>query len=137
MKVEARLFLILMLFFGASAVIYYAASIAVYNRVEPIGETVFILTFVMTLMIWFYLRTVGRRMDSRPEDSRQAEVADGAGALGFFPPSSVWPVTCAAVAALTLLGPVFGWWLTLLGLVLGVWSICGWCYEFYVGDYRH
>ena len=35
------------------------------------------------------------------------------------------------------LGPVFGWWLTLLGAGIGVWAVMGWCYEFYVGDYKH
>ena len=52
-------------------------------------------------------------------------------------PRSIWPFACALVLGIILLGPVFGWWLTILGSVLGVWAVCGWCYEFYVGEYRH
>ena len=36
-----------------------------------------------------------------------------------------------------LLGPVFGWWLSILGVGVGVWAVCGWVYEFYVGEYAH
>ena len=137
MKVEARLFLFLWVFFAVDTCIYVGASFAVYNHIEPIGTTVFILTFAMTLMIWFYLSVVGRKMDARPEDLKSGEVADGAGALGFFPPKSIWPFLCSAVMGLALLGPVFGWWITILAAGLGIWAVCGWCYEFYVGDYRH
>lgn len=137
MKVEYRLFLFLFLFFGIVSGIYYAASIAVYGHIEPIGETVFLLSTLMAGMIAFYLFTAGRHLPPRYEDDKNAAVADGAGALGFFPPSSIWPFYCSLVVGVMLLGPVFGWWLTILGAVAGVWAVCGWCYEFYVGDYQH
>ena len=38
---------------------------------------------------------------------------------------------------LIVLGPVFGWWISLLGLGMGIWSLTGWVYEYYRGDYRH
>ncbi len=137
MKVEARLFMFLVVFFAVAGASYYVMSIAVYGHIEPIGLTVFVLSFLMALLIWFYLHTVGRKMTARPEDHKDAEVVDGVGALGFFPPRSIWPFTCALVLGIIVLGPVFGWWLTILGGVLGVWAVCGWCYEYYVGDYQH
>ncbi|HOA87766.1 cytochrome c oxidase subunit 4 [Propioniciclava tarda] len=137
MKVEARLFLFLWVFFLIVTGIYLWASLAVYHAVEPIGQTVFILCFAMTLMIWFYLWVIGRKMNSRPEDNKGGEVAQGAGALGFFPPKSMWPFVCSIVCSILVLGPVFGWWLTIMGALIGVWAVCGWCYEYYVGDYRH
>ena len=69
MKVEARLFLFLWVFFLIVTGIYLWASLAVYHAVEPTGPTVFILCFAMTLMIWFYLWVIGRKMNSRPEDN--------------------------------------------------------------------
>ena len=40
---------------------------------------------------WF----VSRRIDARPEDRNDAEIAEGAGELGFFSPGSYWPVAIA------------------------------------------
>ncbi len=137
MKIEARLFLFLTLFFAVAAGFYVFASFAVYGHLEPIGITVLALSFGMTGMITFYLWKVGQKHDFRPEDNRLGEIADGAGALGFFPPKSIWPFWSAVVIAIMLLGPVFGWWLTIMGAGIGIWAVTGWCYEFYVGDYRH
>lgn len=137
MKVEYKLFLFMAVFFGIVSAIYAWASMAYYGHLEPIGLTVFIMTFAMCAIILFYLFIQSRKIDPRYEDDPHGEVADGAGALGFFPPASIWPFACALVAAIILLGPVFGWWLTMLGVVAGIWAVTGWCYEFYVGDYRH
>ena len=137
MKVESKLFLFLVAFFGVVSVIYLISSFVVYGHVEPIGQTVFVLSFGMAAMIAFYLWHTGRKVDVRPEDVKTAEIADGAGALGFYPPKSIWPFWSAVVAAILLLGPVFGWWITALGAVLGIWAVTGWCYEYYVGEYRH
>ena len=61
----------------------------------------------------------------------------GAGQLGFFPPTSIWPFWCALVLAVMLLGPVFGWWISILAVCLGIWALSGWVFEFYRGDYQH
>lgn len=137
MKVEAKLFLFLTLFFAVAAGLYVFASFYVYGFLEPIGITVLTLSFGMTGMITFYLWKVGQKHDDRPEDNRHGEIAEGVGALGFFPPQSMWPFWCAVVISIMVLGPVFGWWLTILGAGLGIWAVTGWCYEFYIGDYRH
>lgn len=137
MKVEYKLFAFLFVFFALVSVGYYLSSLAVYGHVEPIGETVFLLTTLMNGMITFYLFTQSRRLPARYEDDKHGEVADGAGVLGFFPPSSIWPFWCALTAMVLLMGPIFGWWITILGAVMGIWAVCGWCYEFYVGEYQH
>ena len=46
---------------------------------------------------WF----VSRRIDPRPEDRQDAEIADGAGEIGFFSPGSYWPFGLALSAAVT------------------------------------
>lgn len=137
MKVESRLFLFMVIFFGVVSGVYLVANLMSYGEVEPIGQTALVLTFFMVVMIYAYLTITGRKIDPRPEDSKHGEIAQGAGTLGFFPPASIWPFWCALVAAIMLLGVVFGWWLSMLGGVLGVWAVCGWCFEYYTGDYQH
>lgn len=137
MKVEYKLFLFMTVFFAVASAAYLWSSFAVYGHVEPIGITVLLMTLGMCAIILFYLFVQSRKIDARYEDDPHAEVADGAGALGFFPPKSIWPFWSAAVASVIVLGPVFGWWLTILGAIMGVWAVCGWCYEYYVGEYQH
>ena len=104
---------------------------------EITGTVALILTFFLVLMIAGYLALVARRIDPRPEDRKDGEIAEGAGELGFFPPQSKWPLFCALTFALVVLGPVFGWWLPILGVGLGVVTVTGWIYEFYRGDHAH
>ena len=137
MKVESRLFLFLVIFFGVVSLGYAGVTYLLDGHVEVIGTTVFLLTFLMAAMISAYLHLVGRGIDLRPEDNKDGEIIDGAGTLGFFPPSSIWPFWAAVVTSVMLLGPVFGWWITVLGACAGIWAVSGWCYEYYVGEYRH
>lgn len=131
MKVEAYIFLFLTIFFVVVTPIYWFMS----NDIT--GTVALILTFFLVLMIYAYLALVARRMDRRPEDDKEGEITEGAGELGFFPPQSIWPLYCALTMALIALGPVFGWWLTILGFGAGVLTCTGWIYEFYRGDHAH
>ena len=45
-------------------------------------------------MMSLYLGFHAARMEPRPEDRKDGEIADGAGELGFFPPYSWWPLWC-------------------------------------------
>lgn len=137
MKVESRLFGFLFFFFLIATAIYTVSGFVVEGKPEPIGVTVLLFPALLGGMIMAYLKVEGRRIPTRPEDTKSGEIAQGAGVLGFFPPKSIWPFWCALTCAVMLLGPVFGWWITILGAVMGVWAVCGWCYEYYVGDYSH
>lgn len=106
-------------------------------HIEWVGLTAFILTTVMVLMIAVVLTLTSRKMDPQPEDSTRAEIADGEGEIAFFPPASIWPFWAALTAAVMFLGPVFGWWITALGGVIGIWAVCGWSYQYYKGEYAH
>jgi hypothetical protein len=77
-------------------------------------------------------------MEPRPEDRKQAEIAEGAGELGFFPPYSWWPLWCAVTAATVAYGVAMGlWWLVIIGFGVGVIALCGWIYEYYRGVHAH
>jgi amino acid transporter len=130
-RIEARIFIILTIFFLVVTPIYWFISH------EITGTVALILTFFLCLMLALFLSLVARRIDERPEDRKDGEIAEGAGELGFFPPRSIWPLACAAVLVLVALGPVFGWWLLFLGGALGAVTLTGWVYEFYRGDHAH
>lgn len=131
MKVEAWIFAILVAFFAVVTPIYW------FVTHEIIGLVALLLSGVLTLMISAYLFITSRAMDARPEDRKDGEIIEGAGEVGFFPPKSIWPFWAALTLSIMALGPVFGWWLTLLGAGVGIWALCGWVFEFYTGEYRH
>ncbi|GAB2583851.1 cytochrome c oxidase subunit 4 [Kribbella endophytica] len=131
MKVEAWVFGILTLFVLIVAPIYWIMS------EDPTGTTALVMTFFLALLVTFYLSITARRMDARPEDRKEAEIADGAGELGFFPPYSWWPLWCAATLSIIVLGLVFGWWLFIIGTGLGIVALSGFIFEYYRGDHAH
>ena len=131
MKVEAWIFGILVIFFVVVTPIYWFVSR------EITGTAALILTFFLVLMISGYFGLVSRRIDARPEDKNDGEIAEGAGELGFFPPKSIYPLLCALTFVLAVLAPVFGWWLLVVSVGMGIFTITGWIYEFYRGDYAH
>lgn len=130
---EAWIFGGLALFFVVVAPLYWFIS------KEVIGAIGLLLTMLLMLMIFFYLIVIGRKdlKVARPSDNPEAEIIDGAGDLGFYPPQSIWPMWCALAIGVILLGIVFGWWISLLGVGLGIWACSGMLFEYYKGDYAH
>ena len=131
MKVEAWIFGVLTIFFLIVTPIYWFMS------KDPTGTAALILTFFLVLMIAAYLGLVARRIDPRPEDKKEGEIAEGAGELGFFPPQSKWPLFLSLTFVPVVLAPVFGWWLMLIGFGFGFVTLTGLLYEFYRGDHAH
>lgn len=131
MKVEAWIFGSLVIFYAIVTPIYWFVSY------EITGTVALLLTFFLVFMIAVYLGLISRRIPPRPEDRKSGEIAEGAGELGFFPPQSKWPLFCALTLALFVLGPVFGWWLSILATGIAVATVTGWIYEFYRGDHAH
>lgn len=131
MKVEAWIFTILAIFCSIVTPIYWTMSR------DPTGTAALILTFFLVVMIGLYLGLLSRRINPRPEDEKTGEIAEGAGELGFFPPSSIWPLFCAGTLVLVALAPVFGWWLMIIGAMVAFVTVTGWIYEFYRGDHAH
>ncbi|WP_420175775.1 cytochrome c oxidase subunit 4 [Luteococcus sp. OSA5] len=132
MKVERNIFGFLGIFYLTCALVYWFG----FTK-EWVGLMTLLLSAVMSLMITGYLAIVGSKNDKQLSDDADATIADGAGSLGFFPPHSIWPFWCALTASLMLLGPIFGWWISMMAFGMGVWAVGGWCYEFYRGDYAH
>ncbi|MFI6932124.1 cytochrome c oxidase subunit 4 [Streptomyces sp. NPDC050287] len=104
------------LLFGGVA-LFFAGVAALYGwwSGEPAGTAALLVAFLMAAVISFFGAVQYRRKGRRPQDRGDAEVADGAGPLEFFPPDSRWPVVTALGFAVTALGVVYGLWLFLIG----------------------
>ena len=131
MKVEGWLFAIGFFFFSLSAVIYWIFS------EEPVGTVALAFTAGLAFLVGYYLLFTARRIDERPEDRPDAEIADGAGELGFYSPHSWWPLPLAFCGAMCFAGIVFGWWLFIIGAIGGALCLIGLVFEYYRGDVVH
>ncbi len=131
MKAEAWVFGLNAIFFAVVAPTYWFFS------EDPTGTSALVMTAGLSLLVTFYLGFHANRMDPRPEDIADAEVVDGAGELGFFPPYSWWPLWCALALLVCVLGVVFGWWLFIIGVGAGSIALIGWIFEFYRGEHAH
>jgi hypothetical protein len=131
-KVEALIFNLITVFCIVAAFVY-----GFWSK-EPIGTTALALSAGLTALIGGFFWFVSRRIDARPEDSKDAEIADGAGELGFFSPASYWPFGLALSAALMGLALAFYYpWLILIAGIALLLTIGGLLFEYYVGQNAH
>lgn len=138
MRIEARIFELLTIFFVIVGVVYAYFTAQSRTGVEWAGTTAIVLTAGLSLIIGTYFRFVARRLDLRPEDYEDAEIVDGAGDLGFFSPGSFWPILLAGAASVTALGfAFFQFWLIGLGVVLILFAAGGLVFEYYLGPEKH
>jgi hypothetical protein len=131
MKAETWMFAVCAIFVLVVTPAYWLLSY------DPTGTTALTMTFLLLGLITFYLGFHARRMEPRPEDRKEAEIADGAGELGFFPPFSWWPLWCGLSLATMTLGVAVGWWLFIIGGVLGAVALSGLVFEYYRGEHAH
>ncbi|MCB0933212.1 MAG: cytochrome c oxidase subunit 4 [Mycobacterium sp.] len=139
MRVEARLFEILTGVFILGSIVYgVLTAMYAHGGIEWAGLTALVLTAGLTLIIGTFFRFVARRVDLRPEDYENADIADGAGELGFFPPHSWWPILIALSFSTAAIGTAL-WlpWLIFAGIVFVLASVCGMVFEYYVGPEKH
>ncbi|WP_137148252.1 cytochrome c oxidase subunit 4 [Mycolicibacterium sp. CR10] len=139
MHIEARLFEFLTAFFALSAVVYgVLTALFAQGGVEWAGTTALVLTTGLTLLTGTFFRFVARRLDTRPEDYEDAEIADGAGELGFYSPHSWWPLFIALSASVTAVGMAM-WlsWLIVAGVCLILATVAGLVFEYHVGPEKH
>ena len=132
MKSESWIFAFVTLFFVIVSPVYW------YMSGEWAGTAALIMTALLAGMVTVYLGFHASKMAPRPEDRTDAEIADGAGELGFFPPYSWWPLWCAGSLAVIVYGVALGaWWLVIIGIGLGALALSGWVFEYYRGEHAH
>lgn len=138
MKVEARMFLGVAVFLWLTA-IGYAIWTGLPNsfshgNVEPVGVAALLLSGALLAVPGSFFLFVSRRIDPRPEDRNDGEIAEMAGDLGFFSPGSYWPVGLAAAG--TVVGVALALvqiWLLFVGVALIMFTVGGLLFEYYTG----
>ena len=137
MKTEWRIFGIVSVFLLAMTGIYAAWTTGETGRIEWIGSLALLLSAGLCMMCGGFFWFVSRRIDPRPEDRPDAEIAEGAGEIGFFSPGSYWPLGLALAASLVGLALAY-WqvWLLVAGGVAVIFAACGLLFEYYSGTRR-
>lgn len=132
MKAETWIFVITTVFFALVAPAYWLIA------GDWTGTTALVMSALLVGMIALYLGFHASRMEPRPEDRKDGEIADGAGELGFFPPYSWWPLWCSLTMAVCTFAIALGaWWLLIIGCAFGTLALCGWIFEYYRGEHAH
>jgi len=129
-KIEGYLFGFMAAFLLPVTVVYWLLS------KDPAGTTLLALSIGLAFMIGYYLLFTARRMEARPEDRPDAEISEGSGEIGFFPPHSWWPIALAGAFTTTMLGTVFGPFLIAIGAGMLTIALFGLLFEYYVGINR-
>ena len=137
MKTEYKIFVGVAGFLFAAATLYGIWTNGQTGHLEWIGFVALILSGLLCSMCGGFFWFVSRRIDLRPEDREDGEIAEGAGEIGFFSPGSYWPFGIALSASVAGLGLVFWmWWLIAAGMLMVIASACGMLFEYYTGT-RH
>ena len=132
MKAETWMFVITTVFFALVTPAYW------FIAGDWTGTSALTMTTLLTGMVALYLGFHARKMEPRPEDRKEGEIAEGAGELGFFPPYSWWPLWCALTLAVIVYGTALGaWWLVIIGGALGAVALSGLVFEYYRGEHAH
>jgi hypothetical protein len=132
MRVETRLFGVLCSLFFVFAIAYGLWTWIDSGKVEVVGLTALILTGGLALIVGSYFWFIARRIDPRPEDRSDADIAEGAGELGFFSPGSYWPIAIAGAAAIAGFGIAFSQWWLVAGSIVGIlFAVGGLLFEYY------
>ncbi|WP_433073560.1 aa3-type cytochrome oxidase subunit IV [Dactylosporangium sp. CA-052675] len=136
MRTEAKVFgIIAGLMFTAAAVYLWWTGSGAAGHTEWAGGTALVVSGLMSTLCAGYFALVARRMPPRPEDRPDAEIADGAGTVGYFAPPGFWPFGIAIAVAIGAVGIALSqWWLLGTAVVAALLAIAGLVYEFYAGS---
>jgi len=135
MKTEYKIFGIVTAFLFVACGVYWWWSAQEFNgKPDMVGVIALGLTGLLTLMCGGYFWFVSRRIDPRPEDRDDSEIADGAGEIGFFSPGSYYPFGIALAALVAGIGLVYLlWWLIAVGILAVLVACAGLLFEYYTG----
>jgi len=138
MKAESWIFIACTIFFVLVTPTYWFVTSGSEHGGDWTGTSALTMCTLLTAMCSIYLGFHANRMDPRPEDRKDGEIADGAGELGFFPPFSWWPLWCAACLGIIVFGAAMAaYWLIIIGGAFGIVAVAGWVFEYYRGEFAH
>ena len=89
-------------------------------------------------MIGAYFALLSRRIDDRPEDDPLTARSSRAPATRACSARGAGGRWCSASPARSrFAGLAIGWWLSYIGIALGVIGLVGWVFEFSRGQHAH
>jgi hypothetical protein len=126
MKVEAYFLLVISAFCAVIGVIFWAIGLSNVYRTMTSGGTVMLgAVCLLGLLPGGYYLWWSRRMTPRAEDDAHATVESGAGVVGAFPSSSIWPFVLGFGVFFVALALVFGFWSAIFGFTLAISAVTG------------
>ena len=131
MKIEGWLFGLGAIFYAVVAAAYWFLS------GDEIGTTALVMTGALAFLVAFYVLYTAKRVYPRPEDRLDAEIDEADPEYGFFSPHSWWPLAVGFAAFLVTLGLIFAVWLVVLGVMVLMFALVGWMFEYYRGAFSH
>lgn len=136
MRTESKLFIWIGTFMMTPAIAYLITG-HYMTGVEIAGTILMFVVAIAFLFIGTYLAIQARRMGGlRPEDW-DATPADGAGDVGSFPVSSIYPFMGASSLTLVGFGLVFNVFLCIPGIFMILLTVIGMARESEISDYGH
>jgi hypothetical protein len=116
------------------AIAYGIWSALTQGHIEVVGVAGLILSGGLVGIPGAFFWFVSRRIDPRPEDRSDAEIAEAAGDVGFFSPGSYWPITLASAATVIGIGlSLAQLWIAIIGVLFLLFAIGGMLFEYYSG----
>jgi hypothetical protein len=126
MKVEAYFLLFLAAFGAVIAFIFWAVGLSnVYRTMTGGGTIMLVAVGLLGLLPGLYYLWWSKRMTPRAEDDELATPSSGAGVVGVFPSSSIWPFVLGFGVAFVALALVFGFWTAIFGFFLVIAALVG------------
>jgi hypothetical protein len=134
MRTESKVFGVIAAFLLAADAVYLWWTGLGPGHPEWSGTLTLGLSGLLALLCAGYFWLIARRMPPRPEDRPDAEIADGAGPVGFFAPPGFWPFGIAVSVAAAAVGIAASqWWLLIAGTITALLAVTGLTFEFYAG----
>jgi len=107
-----------LVFVGTGLFLALIGGIYWFTSYDPAGTVPLVLGLGLGVIPGAFLLWRAGAGPALAEDRADADPGDGAGPVGTFPASSVWPIVLAGGAALSGVGLVFGLWSALPGVML-------------------
>lgn len=119
MKTEGAIFVGIAAFFLVLTGLYW------FTSYEDAGTVLLFLLVGLGAMPGTWLIWRSRNLPARLEDQEGATIEQGAGVVGTFPETSVWPLVFALGISLAGVGLVFGLWFAVPGIPLALVALVG------------
>lgn len=119
MRIESRFFAIIAIFFFVVFFLYW------FTSYEDAGGVMLFFSILLGALPGSYLLWWSRHMRPRPEDREDALIEEGAGYVGSFPGSSIWPFVLGMGLASIALAMIFGAWPGVVGAVVVLGAFVG------------